>query len=146
MGRPLTRTLAPGAAVAKYPRRDGVRVDTVFARELGISEARGHRALYEHPRLVDMVRAAVVAYRETGDLLGLTRLKAAVEAGDMVAERLTGALFVAAQEADAAEEVAETAYLAQPSRATAEAFVRALDKQQMTAATLRAALVERWAL
>jgi len=142
----LTRTLAPGARAVQYPVRDGVRVDVAMGRVLGISATRCHRILYEFPRLLDVVQAAVQAYREAGDILGLVRLKATVEAADMAAERLTGALCVAAQEADAAEEVAETAYHANPCRATAEAFVRALDKQQLAAATLRAALVERWAL
>jgi len=146
MANPLASRLGHAARAVQYPVRDGVRVDAAFARRLGCSEAKAHRILYEHPRLLDVVQAAVRAYREAGDILGLVRLKATVEAADMAAERLTGALCVGAQSADAAEEVAETAYHAQPCRATAEAWVRALDKQQLAAATVRAALVERWAL
>jgi hypothetical protein len=127
-----------------------VRVDDVLARELGVSPARAHRLLYQHPRLLDVVPAAIVAYREAGDLLGLARLSATAEAARMAVTaerpRLTAALCVRAQEPDATEETAETAYHTQPNRDTAEAWVRALDRQQLGAAAVRAALVERWAL
>jgi hypothetical protein len=146
----LTRTVRPRGVSVQYPRRNGVRVDQALARELGISEARSHRILYQWPRLLDVVPAAIRAYRDAGDLLGLARLSAVADAARAAVAserpRLTAALLVGAQDADATEEVAETAYHTNPGRATAEAFVRALDRQQFAAATLRAALVERWAL
>jgi hypothetical protein len=142
----LTRTLTPRARIGQYSRRDGVRVDAALAQELGISEARAHRLLYSWPRLLDVVAAAVRAYRTAGDLVGLHRLAETARAATTERPILRPALLIAAQDADAAEEVAETAYHTNPCRATAEAFVRAQDKQQLHAALVRAALVERWAL
>lgn len=56
-------------------------------------------------------------------------------------ESLTRALILRAQQADASEDVAESAYLADPCPATREAWIRSLDQQAATNMALRMALV-----
>lgn len=140
-------TVAPRVGPVQYPRSVGVRVDVALGRELGISWQRAHRILYGHPRLVDVVAAAGRAYVAAGDLIGLARLKAAVAQTGVADDRHpTKVLAIAAQEADSRTEVTLAQYQAHPCRETALTHVRALDRQQLTAATFRAALMAEYAL
>jgi hypothetical protein len=142
-----TRTLLHRPAPVKYPARDKVTVRDAMARELGCSVPMAKKWLYDVQ--VNVITAAGVrSYRAADDLPGLSRFVAPIEASliGCYNEPLTKALVLEAQSGDSGEEVSGEAYLLNPSRETALAWIRAIDKERALQLRLRSALAARHGL
>jgi len=91
---------------------------------------------------VDLIPAAVRAYKAARDVVGLGRLRlVCAEAFREPCRELTADLELAA-----ADDPIEIAYLLNPCRATAEPRLRALDRRILHKCAVRAALCEKWNL
>lgn len=125
------------------PRRDAV----VEAFQLALGIKRPETARQQLMQLPRRACAAIMAYRVHGTPERYQSYVAPIESL-LSAVRptgpLTASMLVSEQSADGAEDVAETAFQANPSRATAEAFVRAIDCHMARAQLVRAAVVQQW--
>ena len=114
----------------------------------GKTERWAERRLYEYPTLRDVTIAAIRVYRQSGDDVGLIRFGLPIRQAldGKITPKLTKHLRLLAQSADVDEELPEKAFDLNECRATAEAWLRALDRQILHSQALRMALADRWAL
>lgn len=125
-----------------------VRVITGLAEVFGRSQRWAKRQLYEYPRLTDVTVAAIEAYRQANDDIGLMRFGLPIRQAldGQITPKLTKQLRLVAQQADIQEEITEKAYDLNECRATAAPWLRDLDRQELHHRPLRMALADRWAL
>lgn len=145
-GPRMGATVRPDQRISQYLGSDRVTVTQALARLIGKSEGWCHARLYGCPRLVDLTVAAIRAYRLAHDPKGLAGVAAllrdALEGAP--SPRLTPDLILSEQTADFAEDISESAFLLNPCRETAVAYVSKLDTELARSGALRAAVVDRW--
>jgi hypothetical protein len=121
-----------------YQRRD--RVAEALARRLQILPESARQILVGP--LAWRAAECINAFRETNEFdrgeRWVVPIRAALE--HVAEEPLSRTLIVRAQEADAIEDMRESAYLADPSPANRDAWLRALDHQHTCNLALRMAL------
>lgn len=120
------------------------QVARLLAPKLGLTEGSAHQVLHGH--LAHRAAAVIESFYEAGDYEGLTRwaapIVAALDRYPIVP--VSPDLLVAAQEADAAEDVAETAYHVHRSRDAALEWFRRLLRESSHAMRLARGLAERY--
>lgn len=135
----MATSLRPSRGAANYPKRD--RVAEALARRLSLLPSSARQILVGslNYRVAEVIGAFDDAHEVERRERWLLPIRAAFER--LAEESLTRALVIRAQQADASEDVAESAYLTDPSPATRDAWIRALDQQAATNLALRMALV-----
>lgn len=133
-------------------RRDSARRERLaarVARRFGITEGTAEQWLYDPDQGVARRMAGILEECHAfGDPKALGRQLVPVVAAQrgIYATRSTAALAMQAQTADVDEELAEKAHDLNPSRATAEQLVRALDVEITLQIERRQALVNEYSL
>jgi len=135
----MDATLPRGTPARTYLRRDPVAA--ALGRRLGLKPESAHQVLVGqlNYRTAEVILAHNDVHATERRDRWLTPITAA-QAG-VAEEPLTRGLIIRAQEADALEDVRESAYLADPSPANRDAWLRALDHQSVCNLALRMALV-----
>lgn len=135
----MDATLPRGTSARTYLRRD--RVAEALAKRLQMKPESAHQVLVGP--LAWRCAEAINAFHETHEFARGERWAMPIRAAlaQVAEEPLTRLLIVRAQEADAAEDVAESAYLANPCPATRDAWIQKLDHQSTCNLALRMALV-----
>ena len=127
------------AGTGDSPHRD--RVAVALSRHLGILPSAAGQVL--KGQLNYRVRSVILAFNEANEPERRNRWLAPILAAlqGVASEPLSRELVIRAQQADAMEEAAESAYHTDPSPGTRECWIRALDHQLTTTLALRDALV-----
>lgn len=131
--------LSSGTGSRTYQRHD--RVADRLAQRLGMLASSARQVLVG--QLNYRVAAVIGAFNDTNELERRERwllpIRSALES--VAEEPLSRALILKAQEADAAEDVCESAFLNDPCPLNRDAWLRALDQQAVTTMALRMALI-----
>lgn len=135
----MATSLRSGTPVRTYTKRD--RVAEALAKRLLMKPESAHQVLVG--QLNFRVAEIIGAFRDANEPERLERWLGPIRAAlEFVAEEpLTRALIIRAQEADAAEDVAESAYLTDPCPATQDHWIRRIREQRVAGLALDMALV-----
>lgn len=142
----MSATVRTPAALRHSLERDALV--TRLARAWGVKPITASQYAWGHRSYFRMAAIGVRVMVEGRDDLALQKALATIEEAKQLAQPdpLTPELWLAETEADHAEDVRQEALHVIESRASAEAYVRAIDAQAARTARLRRAIVAHYSL